>query len=77
MSKCLSLDTMTVSFKNGTILQITANDIKHHCVNGEHTVKAIYDIAADYNLCHFYTFKDDNVEEIVQSWHARTAKEVK
>ena len=77
MSKCLSLDTMTVSFKDGTMLQITANSIKHICIDDMHRVKADYDIVADYNLYHVYTFNDADVEEIIQSWHMRRAKEVK
>ena len=77
MSKCLALDTMTVSFKDGSMLQITANHIKHSCLDNVHYVEASYDIEADYELLHTYKFKDTDVEEIIQSWHMRKAKEVK
>ena len=77
MSKCLALDTITVVFKDKTILQISATEIKHCCLREKHIIEVKYEPTVNYEELRTYTFKDENVEEIVQSWHARTAKEVK
>lgn len=76
MSKCLSMDTVTVRFKDKTILQVTANEIKHACVREIHFIEAKYEPAANIEEIRTYKFKDKDVEEIVQSWHERTFKEV-
>ena len=77
MSKCLSMDTITVRFKDKSMLQVTANDIKHACVRETHFIEAKYTPDTIIEEIRTYKFKDSDVEEIVQSWHERTLKEVK
>lgn len=79
MSKCLALDTITVSFKDGTMLQVTANNIKHACVNDTHVIEAKFEPSDNYNYSESrtYSIKDQAIEEIVQTWHMRKAEEVK
>lgn len=77
MSKCLTLNTVTVRFKDKTILQLTANEIKHACINDKHIVEAKFAQFSNYEEVRTFIFYDKDVEEIVQSWHERTFKEVK
>ena len=76
MSKCLTLNTMTVTFKDKTILQISAIEIKHSCINDKHVVEAKFESQFfNYEEVRTFIFNDKDVEEIVQSWHERTTKE--
>ena len=67
MSKCLVRDTITVSFKDGTILQVTANNIKHACVDDTHFIEASFEAATNYSESRTYSIKDQDIEEIIQT----------